>query len=169
MKQSPLQNRVGMVFIPVDDLPRAIAWYSRLLGQPIGEPSHNGTIYTLEMRGNTEVILDSNKTKLRNSSHPLLCFWTDDIAATYLFLQEMEATLVSQVEDIGDVSALVFKDPDQNLLMAAQVNGLCHHPRAETQPADRQKEGPVPAAKDRPSQTTGRGGQIRTVAPLLPK
>jgi predicted enzyme related to lactoylglutathione lyase len=119
--QSPIHNRVGIVFIPVSDMQRAITWYSRLLGLPAGDTSHNDNIYNLPMQGDIGVILDSHKA-VRNSSQPLLSFWTDDITATWRFLQELEAEIVSAVEDIGSVSTLIFKDPDQNLLMVCQPN-----------------------------------------------
>jgi predicted enzyme related to lactoylglutathione lyase len=119
--QSPIQNRVGMVFIPVSDMQRAIVWYSRLLGVPVGAPSHNGKIYDLPMQGDCSVILDSHKP-VANSSQPLLFFWTDDIAATYRFLQQLDVEIITTVEDIGSVSTLIFRDPDQNLLMVCQAN-----------------------------------------------
>ena len=51
--ESPIEARIGQVFVPVTDLPRAIAWYSRLFGLPVGAPSHGGTIYDLPMSGAT--------------------------------------------------------------------------------------------------------------------
>ncbi|HEU5086433.1 MAG TPA: VOC family protein [Roseiflexaceae bacterium] len=119
--QSPIHNRVGMVFIPVSDMQRAISWYSQLLGLPTGDTSHQGKIYSLPMQGNVGVILDGHKA-VRNSSQPLLFFWTDDITASWHFLQQLEVEIVSAVEDIGSVSTLTFKDPDQNLLMVCQSN-----------------------------------------------
>jgi predicted enzyme related to lactoylglutathione lyase len=119
--QSPIHNRVGMVFIPVSDMPRAIIWYSRLLGLPVGDTSHHGKISSLPMQGDMGVILDSHKA-VHNSSQPPLFFWTDDITASWRFLQELEVELLSTVEDIGSVSTLIFRDPDSNLLMVCQSN-----------------------------------------------
>jgi predicted enzyme related to lactoylglutathione lyase len=118
---SPIHNRVGMVFIPVSDMRHAILWYSRLLGLPVGDTSHNGNIYNLPMQGDMGVILDSHKA-VHNSSQPLLFFWTDDITASWRFLQELDVDIVTAVEDIGGVSTLIFRDPDQNLLMVCQSN-----------------------------------------------
>ena len=120
--QSPIQNRIGKVFIPVTDMNRAIAWYSQLLGLPINATTHQGTIYDLEMQGETGLILDANKAEVHNASQPLLFFWTGDIRAAYNFLQEMGVEIISSIEDIGSVSYLIFKDPDQNLLMVCQAN-----------------------------------------------
>ena len=123
----PIQNRVGHVFIPVSDMARAVAWYSRLFGLPAGTPSHDGKIYDLPMQGETGIILDSHRAPNYSPEHPptqpLCFFWADDIQAAYRHLQSMEAEIVSAAEDIGSVTTLIFKDPDQNLLMVCQRNG----------------------------------------------
>lgn len=118
----PIQNRVGAVFIPVSDMRRAAAWYSRLLGLPVGTTSHEGAIYNVSMAGDVALILDANKP-VTNSSQPLFFFWTEDIRAAYAFLQANAVTLVSEVEDVGSVSTLTFQDLDGNLLMVCQRNG----------------------------------------------
>ena len=64
MTQSPIQNKIGMVFIPVSDMQKAIAWYSRLLGLPLGATSHEDKIYNLPMQGETGLILDAHKPPL---------------------------------------------------------------------------------------------------------
>lgn len=120
---SPIINQIGAVFIPVSDMQRAIAWYSRLLGLPTRETSHEGTIYDLTMRDGAGVILDANKREVHNSSQPLFFFWTDDMRAAHQFLRDNQVEIVSKVEDIGSVSFLIFKDPDHNLLMVCQRNG----------------------------------------------
>ena len=118
---SPIQNRIGAIFIPVSDMERSVAWYSALLGLPVQVVSHNGKIYDVPMQGETSLILDSHKP-VCNSSQPLAFFWTDDLVATYHHLRALEAEFVSQIEDIGSVSTLIFKDPDHNLLMVCQRN-----------------------------------------------
>ncbi len=119
--QSPIQNRVGMLFIPVSDMARAIAWYSQLLGLPTGQTTHAEKIYNLPMQGDTGIILDAHKA-VTNSSQPLCFFWTDDIRATYDFLNSLHVDIVSAIEYIGSVSTLTFRDPDHNLLMVCQAN-----------------------------------------------
>jgi predicted enzyme related to lactoylglutathione lyase len=111
-----------MVFIPVSDMARAIAWYSQLLGLPVHETSHDGKIYDLPMQSGPGLILDGHKP-VTNSSQPLCFFWTSDIRTAYTFLKEGKIEIVSEPEDIGSVSTLVFKDPDQNHLMACHQNG----------------------------------------------
>ncbi|MCX6043936.1 MAG: VOC family protein [Chloroflexi bacterium] len=121
MPQSPIQNKIGMIFIPVTDMDRAIAWYSQLLGVPVGSATHEGKIYNLPMQGETGLILDGNKP-VPNSSQPICFFWATDISATYVFLREIGAEIVSAVEDIGSVTYVSFRDPDNNLLMVCQAN-----------------------------------------------
>ncbi len=119
---SPIENRIGQVFVPVADMRRAIAWYSTLLGLPVEEPSHGGKIYDVPMRGETRLALDGTKRPITNSSQPLCFFWTADIRAAYAFLAEQDVAIVGRIEDIGSVSFLAFKDPDGNLLMSCQRN-----------------------------------------------
>jgi predicted enzyme related to lactoylglutathione lyase len=119
----PIQNRIGAVFIPVSDMARAVAWYSQLLGLPVATTSHEGAIYDVPMADDVALILDANKP-VTNSSQPLIFFWTEDIRAAYDFLKAHAVTLVREVEDIGSVSTLTFQDPDGNLLMVCQRNGV---------------------------------------------
>ncbi len=118
---SPIHNRIGTVFIPVSDMPQAIAWYSRLFGLPVGETTHADRIYNVPMSGETGLILDSHKPVI-NSSQPVCFFWTDDLRSTLAFLQSRDVEIVSSIEDIGRVSFLAFRDPDQNLLVVCQRN-----------------------------------------------
>ena len=118
---SPIHHRIGCVFIPVSDMPRARRWYERLLGLPASPVSHGDRIADLPMLGETQLILDSHKP-VANSSQPLLFFWTDDLPAAVEFLQQMAVEIVRPIEDIGSVSTLVIKDPDANLLMICQRN-----------------------------------------------
>lgn len=118
---SPIHRRVGMVFIPVSDMERAIHWYSALFGLPVTQTSHAGKIYDLPMEGEAGVILDAHRP-VHNSSQPLCFFWTDDIAAAQRHLDALGATVHGPVADIGSVQTLTFSDPDGNLLMVCQHN-----------------------------------------------
>src|SRR5436309_1910443 len=64
--ESPIENRIGQVFVPVSDMGRAVAWYSRLLGLPAGAPSHGGGIYDVPMAGETRLALDATKPEVTN-------------------------------------------------------------------------------------------------------
>ena len=118
---SPIENKIGSVFIPVSDMQRAIEWYTRLFGLAANTTSHEGRIYDLPMTGDASLILDGHKP-VANSSQPLCFFWTSDIQRAWVFLREQGVELVQEVENIGSVSTLTFKDLDGNLLMVCQRN-----------------------------------------------
>src|SRR6266542_3682732 len=111
---TPIQNKIGMVFISVSDMPAAIAWYSRLFGLPAGTTSHEDLIYGLPMQGDANLILDAHRP-VTNSSQPLCFFWTGDIQAADAFLRAEGVTIARPVDDIGDLFTLTFQDPDGNL------------------------------------------------------
>ena len=71
---SPIRNRVDQVFIPVNDMPRAIAWYSRLFGLPPGEAAHEGDIYDVPISGETRLLLDPHKPVASHSMQPICMF-----------------------------------------------------------------------------------------------
>jgi predicted enzyme related to lactoylglutathione lyase len=118
---SPIQNKIGAVFIPVSEMSRAIKWYSRLLGFEIGSTSHEGKIFDVPMQGEVALILDGHKP-VTNSSQPLCFFWTDDMeqARAHLIAQNVE--IVRDIENIGSVSTLTLRDPDGNLIMLCRRN-----------------------------------------------
>ncbi|WP_435155131.1 VOC family protein [Haladaptatus sp. DFWS20] len=121
MSSTTIENRIGSVFVPVSDMQRAIEWYSVLFDLPADESSHDGTIYNVEMAGDVNLTLDSNRP-VENSSQPLCYFWTDDIEETHDFLIEGDISIVMEPENIGSVTFVTFEDLDGNRLMACQAN-----------------------------------------------
>lgn len=119
---SPVRNEIGVVFIPVGDMVRARAWYGRLFGIELGEPSHEGGICEVPMEGSAGVLLDANRPVTEHSVQPLCFFWTDDMAATLDHLHALGAEITSDVTDIGSVSFIRFHDPDGNPLMVCARN-----------------------------------------------
>jgi predicted enzyme related to lactoylglutathione lyase len=119
MGSSPIDNKIGAVFIPVSDMRQAIEWYSRLLGQPVKTTSHEGRIYDFPMRGDVGLVLDSHRP-VDNSSQPLCFFWTSKIHHARRFLADLKVEIVRELDDVGSVLTLTFKDPDGNLLMVCQ-------------------------------------------------
>lgn len=117
---SPIQNRIGNVFVPVSDMPRAVAWYSRLFGLEEGQTSHEGGIYDVPMAGETGLILDANKPITGHSAQPLCLFLTDDISASIDWLRGLDVEIAGEPQDIGSVIFATFKDPDGNPLMVCQ-------------------------------------------------
>jgi catechol 2,3-dioxygenase-like lactoylglutathione lyase family enzyme len=120
---SPIENRIGQVFIPVRDMACSARWYSRLLGLPESGLSHDGTIYDLPTTGETRLALDANRPGFDPAGPPRFFFWATDMAATVGFLQDLGVTLDSEVEDIGSVRFVQFRDPDNNPLMVCQRTG----------------------------------------------
>lgn len=121
---SPLSTRVGQVFIPVRDMPTAVDWYSRLFGldADAGRLGHDDTIFDIPTDAPPYLCLDANQPDFV-ASGPARCFFrTDDIDATVAHLGVVGAGDVSPVEDIGSLRFVTFRDPDGNLLMAAQRN-----------------------------------------------
>ena len=119
-EKSPLQNRIEIVFVPVSDMPGAIAWYSQLFGLPPAAAAHDDKIYDVPMQGEVHLCLDAHPVPLRNSSQPLCAFPTDDLRATREFLVKSGVPIVMDLQDAGSVRFLTFRDPDGNLLMALQ-------------------------------------------------
>lgn len=117
--KSPIENRFGSVFIPVSDMARAIGWYSQILGLPTQDISGAGKVFNIPMQGEVGLILESQQ-EFKNSSLPLFFLWTQDIQETRQFLIENEIRIVQDIQDIGSVKTITFKDPDGNLLMACQ-------------------------------------------------
>jgi predicted enzyme related to lactoylglutathione lyase len=117
---SPIENRIGNVFVPLSDMQRAVAWYSRLFGLEQGQTSHEGGIYDVPMAGETGSILDANKPVTGHSAQPLCLFLTDDISASLQWLRELGVEITGEPRDIGSVIFATFKDPDGNELMVCQ-------------------------------------------------
>ncbi len=117
---SPVQNRIGNVFVPVSDMPRAVAWHGRLFGLEEGQTSHEGGIYDVPMAGETGLILDANKPITGHSAQPLCLFLTDDISASIDWLRGLDVEITGEPQDIGSVIFVTFTDPDGNPLMVCQ-------------------------------------------------
>jgi len=117
---SPIQRRVGQVFVPVRDLAAAVRWYAAVLGYEPGVASHGGTIHDVPTDGETRLALDANRPDFVASGPPRFFLWTDDMAATVEHLLALDVTITSDVEDIGSVCFVQFEDPDGNALMVCQ-------------------------------------------------
>ncbi|HWV34182.1 MAG TPA: VOC family protein [Thermomicrobiales bacterium] len=117
---SPIRCRVGQVFIPVNDMPAAIAWYARLFGFEPGDPSHAGGIYDLPVEGDTLLVLDAHKPVTSTSVQPICMFPTDDMDAALVHLRSVGAEITSEPQDIGSLVFAIFRDPDGNPLMIYQ-------------------------------------------------
>lgn len=117
---SPIQRRIGQVFIPVSDMSTAVPWYARLLDFEPPEGSHGGTIVDIPTDGETRLALDANRPDFTPDGPPRFFFWTDDIEASAAFLADLGVETTSEIVDIGSVAFLQFTDPDGNPLMVCE-------------------------------------------------
>jgi predicted enzyme related to lactoylglutathione lyase len=121
MTANPISNRIGAVFVHVTDMPKAIQWYSELLGLPIHADSHEGTIYSLHMDGGSDLLLDSNRRDDSSQNHKTqLFFETKKIMDSYHFVKEKGIEVVTEIEEHDNISFFTFKDPDGNILMICE-------------------------------------------------
>lgn len=120
MSSSPLTNRIGQVFVPVRDMPAAVAWYSALLGLPPGTATHEDRIYDLPAQGEVGIALDAHQPTFTADGPPRFFWWVEDLDAVRAHLVALGVELVLDVTDIGSVVMLQFRDPDGNLLMACE-------------------------------------------------
>lgn len=116
---SPIRREVGQLFIPVRDISRAIRWYGDLLGLPVGETSHEGSIYDLPMEHGPGVALDAN-APFTADGPPRFFWWTEDLDAVQHHVTAIGGTDLSDIVDIGSVSFIQFRDPDGNRLMVCE-------------------------------------------------
>lgn len=114
---SPIQNRIGAVFVPVSDVEKARDWYSRILGLPADGEILFGHLYCPKMEGGTGLVLDSKGFSGPLDRGPAFHFNTDEIHAAYQFMKESGVELVGEIEH-GHF--FLFKDPDGNLLMVCK-------------------------------------------------
>ncbi|WP_077622936.1 VOC family protein [Sediminibacillus massiliensis] len=121
--QSPIKNKVNLVFIPVSDIVKAKEWYTRILGIKEGEFFFDH-LFAAEMEG-TGMILDTmpawrdDNGVLPRLNVPSIQFATDDIQASYQFMKENDVELVTEI--LHD-QFFVFRDPDGNMLMVCEEN-----------------------------------------------
>ncbi|SEH64255.1 Catechol 2,3-dioxygenase [Halobacillus karajensis] len=117
--KSPIKNKINSVFIPVTDIEKARQWYSKMLGVEDGE-IHFGHLFAAEMEKGSGMILDEmpmwrdENGELPTLDVPAVQFGTDDIQASYQFMEDHGVELVTEIQYDH---FFVFKDPDGNMLM----------------------------------------------------
>jgi uncharacterized protein len=84
---SPVENRVGSIFVHVTDMARSIRWYRDLLGLPADDAPATSTIYTVPTRAGSGLLLDSNHPNTQRQSSALFMLVTDDIEASHAFVR----------------------------------------------------------------------------------
>ena len=116
-RTSPIEPRVGQVFIPVGDMRRAITWYSALFGLEPGDTTHAGAIYDIPVTGETLLVLDSHKPVTSHSVQPICMFPTGDIESALAHLRNLGAEITSEPQDIGSLVFATFRDPGNPLMV----------------------------------------------------
>ncbi|RDY69025.1 VOC family protein [Halobacillus trueperi] len=115
--KSPIDNRLNTTFVPVTDIKHSAQWYSALIGEPYTEENVHPPVYHLPMNTHTGVILDGGSENVEPSPHPLFNFHTDDIDASYRFVEQLGYIIKSDIQRFDDISFFNIQDPDGNVVM----------------------------------------------------
>lgn len=118
---SPIQNKVGSVFVPVSDIERSRAWYCLVLGLKEDDCSViSGHLCPLPMEG-TGLILDTmpmwggeQPGGAPSIQTPAFMLMTADLQGAFDYMQGLGVELVTSIEHDH---WFVVKDPDGNKLM----------------------------------------------------
>ncbi|WP_201008920.1 VOC family protein [Paenibacillus glycanilyticus] len=124
-RMTPLLKRSGAVFVPVRDIEKARDWYCRIIGIPVESANvMNGHLCSLPVEG-SGIILDTmpmwggeEPGGPPTFKTPAFMLLTDDLAASYTFMKEQGAELVTAIEHDH---WFAFRDPDGNLLMVCRT------------------------------------------------
>ncbi|MDX8361973.1 VOC family protein [Cytobacillus sp. IB215316] len=119
--QSPIKNQLNITFVPVSNMKESVKWYSHLLGQNYDERKVNKPVFNMNVNGYTNLLLDAgtkgHTQHVCPSPHPLFSFFTEDIAASYEYVQKLGYTIHSPIQEFDDIAFFVIKDLDGNLVM----------------------------------------------------
>jgi predicted enzyme related to lactoylglutathione lyase len=122
---TPLLKRTGASFVPVRDIEKARDWYCRIMGIPAESVNiMSGHLCSLPVEG-SGIILDTmpmwggkEPGGPPTFQTPAFMLLTDDLAASYTFMKEQGAELVTEIEYDH---WFAFRDPDGNLLMVCKA------------------------------------------------
>jgi predicted enzyme related to lactoylglutathione lyase len=115
---SPIQRKVGAIFIPVSDIELAREWYSELLGIKADGEIIGGHLYVIPLEGGSGLVLDSKiYPKRATGKAPLFHFNTDNIEEAYQFMKVKGVNIISDIEHDQYFN---FKDFDGNILMVCK-------------------------------------------------
>lgn len=121
ISQSPIQNKVGSIFVPVRDLEESRQWYCQLLGlNAMDCEILNGHLCPLPMQG-TGLILDTmpmwggeGPGGAPHITTPEFMLLTHDLEAAFAYATETGIDIETTIENN---QWFVIKDPNGNLLM----------------------------------------------------
>ncbi|SEQ75333.1 VOC family protein [Piscibacillus halophilus] len=121
--KNSVKNRIGAVFVIVNNMPRAVKWYRELLDLPNDDEfvnntdPHIKTIYPISLE-NTELLLDSmHREEIKPSENHLFFFDTDNIEETYQAMESKGVNILSPIEGDGGVKFFTIEDSEGNRIM----------------------------------------------------
>lgn len=117
--KSPILNRIGGIFLNVTDMNRAIRFHSEVLGLPYHEvgPGQENSIYDLQMKSGTGVLLDDNRFRHGDDYEILFMLVTPDVDGSKVFLESIGVPVFTEIERHGEMAFFTVKDPDGNVIM----------------------------------------------------
>jgi predicted enzyme related to lactoylglutathione lyase len=117
--ESPILNRMGGIFLNVTDMNRAIRFHSEVLGLPYHEvgPEQENSIYDLQMKSGTGVLLDNNRFRQGDDYETLFMLVTPDVDASKAYLEKNGVSVFTDIERHGELAFFTVKDPDDNVIM----------------------------------------------------
>jgi predicted enzyme related to lactoylglutathione lyase len=117
--ESPILNRMGGIFLNVTDMNRAIRFHSEVLGLPYHEvgPEQENSIYDLQMKSGTGVLLDNNRFRQEDDYETLFMLVTPDVDASKAYLEKNGVSVFTDIERHGELAFFTVKDPDDNVIM----------------------------------------------------
>ncbi|WP_181349668.1 VOC family protein [Thalassobacillus sp. CUG 92003] len=118
---SPIQNQLNTVFVPVSDLTQSVKWYCDLLGQSYDHHAIQEPIYNMAINHHTGLLLEAGppgqKQAVEPSKHPLFNFHTHDIREAYSLVQKRGYAITTDIQEFADLAFFNIKDPDGNIVM----------------------------------------------------
>jgi predicted enzyme related to lactoylglutathione lyase len=117
--ESPILNRIGGIFLNVTDMNRAIRFHSQVLALPYHEvgPGQENSIYGLQMKSGSGVLLDDNRFRHGEDYETLFMFDTRDVDASKAYLESHGVPVFADMERHGEMAFFTLKDPDGNVVM----------------------------------------------------
>ncbi|WP_424767620.1 VOC family protein [Paenibacillus sp. sgz302251] len=114
---SPISNKVGSVFINVTDINRAIPFHSEVLGLPCRQAEPEESIYVLEMKSGSDVLLDNNRFRQGDDYKTLFMLLSSHIEGAKAYLVANGVQVFTDIERNGEIAFFTVKDPDGNVVM----------------------------------------------------
>jgi predicted enzyme related to lactoylglutathione lyase len=117
--KSPILNRIGGIFINVTHMNRAIKFHSEALGLPYHEvgSGQENSIYDLQMKSGSGVLLDDNRFRHGEDYKTLFMFISRDVDASKTYLESNGVPVFTDIERHGEMSFFTVQDPDGNVIM----------------------------------------------------